>query len=219
MRDVLMMVRRPWLFMLMGLALSASTHAESGGYAAISMGATNNVDFQDQMTAAVEEIRPFLFAGNTEVEGDERVAGFKVYGGYELNGNLDVRLGYADLGKYDVSATDGVDRLDVSMEANAFFLDAIAKMSGDSGWSVWGKLGLVATSVKFKGEVDGISQGVYTDSSDSANDVGISPGVGAAYQLTSGMKVIAEFERYLDVGGEDDIDIDLASVGIQFKFK
>jgi OOP family OmpA-OmpF porin len=214
-----MMYRGSWLFILLVLALSASAHAESGGYAAISMGVTNNVDFRDQGTSLAAGLRPALFAGSTAVNADEKVAGFKVYGGYELNRNLDIRLGYADLGKYDFSATDGVDSFDAAMTASAFFLDVVAKMKGESGWSAWGKLGLVASRAKFEGVIDGRSLGLYVEASDSYSDVGVSPGVGVAFQLTNDIKIIAEIERYLDVGGEDDIDVDLATVGIQFKFR
>lgn len=148
------------------------------------------------------------FAAAT-VNADRKDTAWKLYGGYQYNTNLAVELGYVDLGK----ATGTLGGVAADSSAKAFELVGVGILPLGHSFSAYGKLGLARWDTKMSVGGVGVSD----------TGVDLTYGVGAKYDVNSNWAVKAEWQRYrtdptnlrVNVAGKD---IDLLSVGVQYKF-
>ncbi|MGD1524234.1 porin family protein [Vibrio owensii] len=129
----------------------------------------------------------------SEVEqfvSDDTDTGYKLYTGYKITQYVAVEGYYADLG--DIDLVDGSE-----LGADTFGVSVVGSYPVNEAVDVYGKLGFNAW------EADGSS------------DDGVDPAYGVGVSFTEGdITLKAEYERF----EMDDVDFDMASVGIQYNF-
>jgi OmpA-OmpF porin, OOP family len=142
---------------------------------------------------------------------DDKDTAWKIFGGYHINRNIALELGYANLG--EITITGG--GVNVTAESTAWDLVGIGIFPINNQFSVFGKLGL------YRGTVD-VSSNVGGSGDDSTN--GLTFGLGVRYDFTRNLGLRAEWQRYGELEapsgsaltGESDIDV--LSIGIVYSF-
>jgi OOP family OmpA-OmpF porin len=132
---------------------------------------------------------------------------WRILGGYQIDSNFAVELGYHDFGK--VKATGfGVDG---EVTANVWELVAVGTLPLRNRFSVYGKLG------GYRGDTTLRSNAGFSGS-DTNTDITF--GVGGRYDLSQQIAFRAEYQAYQSVGGSTvgSSDFDVISVGALFKF-
>ena len=197
---------------LVGLATTAAAE-DSGFYLGGSVGYVDYDEDKGDVNAAL------ALAGVTgTVLVDDEDLGWKSFWGYNFNKYMAIEGAYVDLGEVDgdftvtaplpgagksVVEVDGftvlgigqypvLEQLDIFAKVGAYFWDAEGRITLNSG----------ASQAAFETDEDGTDL-VY--------------GAGAAWNFTEHLTVPAEWERYSDVG-DDDNDVDFLSIGIEFNF-
>ena len=135
---------------------------------------------------------------------DDTDTGFKLYGGAQFTPNFSLEGGYVDLGKATLS-TSGVTG---SQSGTGFFLDAVGEFPLSKGFSLFGKLGVFHGESKI--EALGLSD------KDSGTDVKF--GFGGSYAINKNLSVRAEIERFRFNVFDDKGDVDLLSIGLNYRF-
>lgn len=146
---------------------------------------------------------------------DDSKAGFKVFGGYQLDETFAVELGYARLGKFTARFPTGdTDDAKVSaLEASIVAAWPLARRI-----AIFGRMGAYYGTVKETTSFAG---------NGSQNNGDLTFGVGVRYDVMPKLAVRAEWQRYLDMGGEnvglgaglgDNSSVDLMSVGVLWRF-
>ncbi len=175
-------------------AMAQGKPADTGWYAGLSIGQSSASDACNGVSGP-------------GVSCDDKDTAFKIFGGYQINRNFGVELGYADLG--EVSASGG--GVTASIETTAFELVGVGSYPINNQFSVYGKLGFYRADSKGRSNV-----GVSADETNTD----LTLGVGVQYNFTRNLGVRGEWQRYSSVGGGDigDSDVDVLSVGVVYKF-
>jgi OOP family OmpA-OmpF porin len=143
---------------------------------------------------------------------DEKDTAWRILGGYQINRNFAVELGFHQFG--DASATaPGIGQLD--FEANAFELVGLGALPLGNQFSIYGKAGLYRGETKVTGTV----LGVPVDLKETNTD--LTYGIGAQYDVNRQLGLRLEWQRYTNMGDNATIgesDIDVMSVGLVFRF-
>jgi OOP family OmpA-OmpF porin len=132
---------------------------------------------------------------------------WRFLGGYQIDRNFAVELGYHDFGK--VKATGfGVNG---EVTANVWELVGVGTLPLRNRFSVYGKLG------GYRGDTQLRSNAGFSGS-DTNTDITF--GVGGRYDLSPQIAFRAEYQAYQSVGGSTvgNSDFDVISVGALFKF-
>jgi len=217
------------------IAGAMSAHAESGFYVLGSVGQSHFNDGglqRDTREFASEEGLAL-----TSSKLDRSDTGYKLQLGYQFNDNFAIEGGYVDLGSLQYKGTlygnDGFDRLDGTIkakaEASGINLDAVLILPINSGFSLFGKLGVIDAKLKVKADARAvdteISSGdsVAGSASDSESTTKIKAhiGLGVAYNFYQGFSVRVEAERFAKLGDSKktgETDVDLYSVGLSYRF-
>lgn len=140
------------------------------------------------------------------VSCDDKDTAFRILGGFQLNKNFAVELGYNDFGEVSASGPGG----SASIEAKAWELTAVGSWPFTPNFSAYGKLGL------YRGDTDATAPGV----SASETNTDLTYGIGVRWDFTKNLGVRAEYQIYQDVGGGDigESDVNVMSVGVIWKF-
>lgn len=135
---------------------------------------------------------------------DSSDTGYKVFGGFTFVKFFGLEASYLDLGTQEDEVFPGID---VSVDATAWnaYLVGILPIGGH--FEIFGKAGVVVWDTSTS--ISGLSG----EESDDGND----PAYGVGLRFTFGhfFGIRAEYERF-DI--EDTDDVDLASVGAEFRF-
>lgn len=140
---------------------------------------------------------------------DDSDTAYKLFAGYQFNPNFAIEASYLDFGDFEANA--GSEKLEASADGFGFAL--VGKLPIQGGFSVHGKLGMVA----WDGDLD------YSDSasgvSTSLGEDGTDPyyGIGAEYEVDRIM-MRAEYERYDLSDSGEDLEIDLVSASLGYRF-
>ncbi|HKI65359.1 MAG TPA: outer membrane beta-barrel protein [Burkholderiales bacterium] len=132
---------------------------------------------------------------------------WRILGGYQIDRNFAVELGYHDFGK--VKATGfGVNG---EVTANVWELVAVGTLPLRNRFSVYGKLGGYRGDTKLRSNAGFSGSDTNTD---------ITFGVGGRYEFSQQIAFRAEYQAYQSVGGSTvgSSDFDVVSVGALFKF-
>src|SRR5262245_21225466 len=105
------------------------------------------------------------------VSCDEKDSAWKIFGGYQLNRNFAVELGYAGLGK---SAASG-GGVSAEIEASAFDIVAVGFLPFTNDVSAYGKLGFYAADLELTSNIG---------ASASESNGGLTFGLGLRYDFT-----------------------------------
>jgi OOP family OmpA-OmpF porin len=144
----------------------------------------------------------------------DNTTGLKLYGGYEITKNFGAEVGYVHFGKGEASANDGVNSASISAKPKAFYLAATGTLPLNDQFSLFAKAGVARNSTKVTGTLNGASE------SETLKRTGAMFGLGAAYNVTKNVAIVAEYENFGKVVNEDGANLkaDLVSVGVRYKF-
>jgi OmpA-OmpF porin, OOP family len=154
--------------------------------------------------------------GQMEADGDCR-AGFtcdlkdsawKLFGGYQLNRHFAVEATYGDWGDITIGTT--VSGIPVSATGEIWSAGVAAlgilPLGGDR-FGLFGKVGILYTEQEATGSAPGVPTQTETETGSELHY-----GFGALFNITRNLGVRAEWERL------HDSEVDILSVGIQFRF-
>jgi OOP family OmpA-OmpF porin len=146
-------------------------------------------------------------AGGVSCDDDDTA--WRLFGGYQLNRNLAVELGFADLGKVEARAGG----INASADLEAWDLVGLG-MLPLGNFSLYGKAGA------YRGEVKARANTAFLSGSAKETTTDFTFGLGARYDFSRNFAVRAEWQRYNDMGGDDvgESDVDVMSVGLQYTF-
>jgi OOP family OmpA-OmpF porin len=152
---------------------------------------------------------------------DDSDTAWKIFGGYQINRNFAVEVGYGSLGETKASTPPFfvgptlIPAADIKIEVNAWEVVGVGSLPVADRFSLFGKVGLYGADTDI--EVSFAGFGTVTESEDN---VDLTFGIGARYDFTRNFGVRAEWQRYSDVkvGDFGDMNVDVLSVGILFRF-
>lgn len=163
---------------------------------------------------AQDEIdRALIDAGATGLSSsvDDEDTAYKLGLGLQLNRYFAIEGTWVDLGEYSYKARANEGSLRANVEASGFGGNLVGRLPFDYGLSAYAKAGWhqLETEVSVSG----------AGSEEDTDTVG-SWAVGGAWEFYPQFSVVAEFERYLDVGNDDlsgdEADIDFWSLGLRY---
>jgi OOP family OmpA-OmpF porin len=141
---------------------------------------------------------------------DDKDTAWKIFGGYQLNRNFAVELGYTDLGEVSSSGPFGT-----KIESTVWDLVAVGSLPLGNNFSLYGKLGAYRAEAELSS-----SAGVSGDKSTTD----LTYGLGARYDFTRNLGVRAEWQRYQGIEvpstvlTSGDSDVDVFNIGVLWKF-
>lgn len=183
-------------------------------YGGLSVGQARALVDEPRITAGL------LGAGlaTTSINSDNRAAGFKLFGGYQLHPNFAVEAGYFNLGQFGfTSTTVPAGTLDGRMRVQGLNLDLVGLLPLTDRWAATARVGVqyAHTRDRFRGTG---AVGVFNPNP-SARDTNMKLGVGLQYALNQSMLVRLDAERYRindAVGNKGDVN--LVSLSLVFPF-
>jgi OmpA-OmpF porin, OOP family len=154
--------------------------------------------------------------GNSSFSGscDDKGTGYKVFAGLQLIPLTAVEVGYIDFGKAQASGTLSGSSASPQLSANATYLAFVLRATFFERLTVYGKAG--ADYWQTTG-----SMGTSLGTSQSANGTSYMYGVGASFRIIGPLGVIAEAERYQNVGDQSttgQANINAFSLGLVLRF-
>lgn len=156
----------------------------------------------------------------TSFDKDENDAGFKAYGGYRFTRNLALEGGYARLGKFGFNGTTApAATFANSFKVDGWFVDAVAMIPLQQGFTVLGRVGAYFNELKTSPSATGpLTAGPGIKDRDTSLKLGL----GAQYDLTPMLAVRAEWEHFRKIGDAattGQSNINLLSLGMLVKFQ
>lgn len=146
-------------------------------------------------------------AGVDDPQGgvDDSDTGFKLFGGYRFNENWAVEGFYADFG-----APEGTPfGIPASTEITGYGAQIVGAFPVSDQVELFGKLGFISWDEDFS------AFGMVTNSDDGED---LTYGIGVTFNVSEQVSIRGEWEFY-DIADEfGDIDVDLLSVGFEYKF-
>ncbi len=146
-------------------------------------------------------------AGVDDPQGgvDDSDTGFKLFGGYRFNENWAVEGFYADFGAPE-STPFGIP---ASTEITGYGAQIVGAFPVSDQVELFGKFGFISWEEDFS--VLGIVAG-----SDDGED--LTYGIGVTFNVSEQVSIRGEWEFYDIADSFGDIDVDLLSVGFEYKF-
>jgi OOP family OmpA-OmpF porin len=143
---------------------------------------------------------PGFYAGATfGINSDDETA-WRLLGGYQVNRNFALELGYHDLGRHNIAG--------FPLESNAVEVLGIGRLPLNEQAAVYGKLGGYRSTSKGGG------------ADETHHDITF--GIGFEYALSQSLAARGEWQRYRALGGgaiSQTSDLDVYSVGAIYRFR
>ena len=184
-----------------GMAMSSAAMAQGKGDKGWYLGATfgqSSMDLED--------------CGGG-VDCDDEDTAWRILGGYQVNRNFAIEVGYHELG----TATQSIPGLaTLDFKANAFELLAVGMLPINNQFSLYGKAGIYRGEVKATLNVLGSSDSLKETNTD------LTFGFGAQFNVTRELGLRAEWQRYTSMGDNATIgesDVDVMSLGLVYRFQ
>jgi len=181
--------------------------------------------------------------GGPSFTSDKSDTAYKIYLGFKGNEHTAIEIGYADFGKFSSSETVRLDYSDppdsaslsaaAKLEAKntAWFFDAVGKMPISERFSLIGRVGAayvktksrLSESYNYVSEIDEalLNESGSGSASQSKSRWAPKLGLGVDYQISQGVSVLVEYERYFKVGNRNvgfKSDINMLTAGVKFHF-
>jgi OOP family OmpA-OmpF porin len=186
---------RKWAVLLtLGLGLSGVTTIQ-----ALAQGTGTGLYFGASAGITTADVCDDI--GGPGISCDDEDTGLKIFGGFGVNPNFAVELGWVDVGEATATGPGGT----ATLEADGFQFAAVGIFPIGQRFDVFGKIGMYMWDASVSGPGGSVS--------DDGTDLMF--GIGGTWKIGQRLGLRAEWERF-DV---DDIDIDLVSVGVTFSFK
>ncbi|MDC8759068.1 outer membrane beta-barrel protein [Janthinobacterium fluminis] len=145
------------------------------------------------------------------VSGKETKTSYKLYGGYNFDKNFGVEGGYVDFGKAKFTNKT----YSSEAKSKAFYVAATGTLPVSDEFGVFAKVGLSANRVSYDFKDTGMR------GSSSANRSSLIFGLGASYNVTKEIAIVAEYENFGKIAkgdGGGDIKANTFSAGLRYKF-
>ncbi len=146
---------------------------------------------------------------------DDSDTAYKLFAGYQFNPYYAVEASYLDVGEASASGASDADSAILTLGLEGFTAGLIGKLPIEGGLSVHGQLGLIAweADLDLDATLDGRAYEIRAD------DDGTDPfyGIGAEY-LIERIMIRGEYERYEIGESGEDVDIDLFSASLGYRF-
>lgn len=188
-------------FFTFSLASAPALSQDTGWYAGLNVGQS--------------KIKDFDCSGTTSC--DDQDTALSIFGGYQINKNFGVELGYVDLGKATQGGTDPIlGTFSLSFEATGFELSGVGTLPISDKFSVYGKLGFFMWDLDVKG-----SSSTLGSASLSEDGTDLTFAVGVRWNFTKNLTAQLQWQRYNDIGDDATTgksDIDVIGAGILFRF-
>ncbi|BAO80301.1 outer membrane protein and related peptidoglycan-associated (lipo)protein [Serpentinimonas raichei] len=150
----------------------------------------------------------------------DRDVGFKLFGGYQINRNFGVELGWFDMGEMGYTATTTPPgSLQGDVTVRGLNLDLVGTLPLTERLSLLGRLGVAHVHTRGRFAATGAVTNPYGATRTSERDTGLKLGVGLAWKLTDAWDLRGEFERLRirdTVGNRGHVD--MLSVGVVYRF-
>jgi OOP family OmpA-OmpF porin len=205
---------------LAGSSIAAMAADTGSWYAGIGIGSSKANDMGTAAEFDAGLLADYGITATTTI--DESDTSWKLFAGYKFNENFAVEGSYADLGEAtfgSIVTAPTTGSVSASWGAKAWSIAAVGILPVTDQLEVFGKIGGHFSNVDLSATGSGGGSTVTVSRDDDG--YGLLLGVGASYSLTKNIAVRAEWERYKDVGDENTTgksDVDMMSVGIQYKF-
>ena len=199
--------------LILGLGLIPSAARAQEGYVGVGVGQSKAKDVSN--FAACSDLAGFA---NLSCSTKDTDTVWRIFGGYEVNKNFAVEVGYIDLGKFTLDASftsGGPQTAHNEVKAHGLDIDAVGTWPIAGGFSVMGRAGLFSWTADESGHIANIPLSVST------TGTSLNFGVGMKYDFAKNVGVRAEFVEYKDVGDSSTTgksDIDVFSASFVFKF-
>lgn len=158
------------------------------------------------------------FTGVTSMDDRKRDTGYKLFGGYQINKYFAFEGGYFDLGKFGFTAvTVPAGTLNGDLKLKGFNLDAVLSLPFTEKFSGFIRAGV--THAEAKDSFSGTGAVTVINPSPSERGTNYKFGGGLQYDFTKSFGMRLEMERYrIKDAVNNKGDLDLASVGVLFRF-
>ncbi len=147
---------------------------------------------------------------------DDSDTGYKLFAGYQFNPNFAVEASYVDFGDFKASGTVNGEPANAKASADGFGFALVGKLPIQGGFSVHGKLGMIAWDGEVKANATD-TNGRRVSASQSEDGTDPFYGIGAEYEVER-IIMRAEYERYDISESGEDFEIDLISASIGYRF-
>lgn len=150
-------------------------------------------------------------SGISVVSCEDSDTSFKVYAGAKIHRNLAFEVAYIDLGEAVIK--DNADTL--TIESTGLNASAFGIIAATHNIDMFAKAGLMYWQAKKS------SSGSFNGDVASSEGTDITFGFGANFGVSRTLAVRAEFEKFLDVGGQQttgESDVTLISLGLALYF-
>lgn len=141
---------------------------------------------------------------------DDKDTAWRILGGYQINRNFAVELGYHQLGDAKASFPGG----QVDFEANAIELVGVGLLPLANNFALYAKAGF------YRGETEATGSNALGSVNEKESNTDLTYGLGAQYNFNPKFGVRAEWQRYTNMGGEaiGESDVDVLSIGAVVRF-
>jgi OOP family OmpA-OmpF porin len=199
----------------LGLLPGATTLAEGFYFGAA--GGISKVDLGSK-----SELDTIFFGGPVASSLDDTGNSFGVQIGYRWNSYLAVELGYVDFGKAVYKADiPGFDtQFTARFRSSGPTLSALGTLPVGERFDLYGRGGVFYADTRYRERLDDMLSDEFISGEVSGNSFDLLVGVGAAWNINATHSLRIEYQRFLDVGDEDETgeaDVDLVTFGIVFR--
>ena len=141
---------------------------------------------------------------------DDKDTAWRILGGYQINRNFAVELGYHQLGDASASFPGG----QVDFEATAIELVGLGILPLANNFALYAKAGF------YRGETEASGSNALGPVDVSETNTDLTFGLGAQYNFNPRFGVRGEWQRYTNMGGEatGESDVDVLSIGVLVRF-
>lgn len=141
---------------------------------------------------------------------DDKDNSLRLLGGYQFHPNFAVELGVLYLGEVQARGPGGT----FTVESAALEALGVGMLPLGDKFSVYGKAGI------YRAETEARLNTVILTETQKESNFDLTFGFGVRFDVAKNLALRAEWQRYMDVGGDDigEADIDVISFGVLLKF-
>ncbi len=194
--------------------------AGTNWYVTAGVGQSSIKDLSSEATTLSNDFTTLGITNTVSV--DDSDTAYQITFGYSFNEYFAAELGYVDLGSgtadYTITAPSA-GNAKVKWSATGWTLEGVGTYPFGNGFSIYGKLGMIAGSEDLK--VTATGGGGIGASKDTASDTEFTYGVGGAYDFNEMWGLRLGYQVYSNLGDQNttgESDVDMWSLAVRFNF-
>lgn len=146
---------------------------------------------------------------------DDTDVSYKLFAGYQFSPYFAVEAGYVDFGSFTAKGANGADNANLKLGVEGFTAALVGKLPIQSGFSVYGKLGMIAWDADLS--LNATIQGQSFRGTGGEDGTDPFYGIGTEYVVNQ-IVMRAELERYDINDSGEDFTIDMISGSLGYRF-